>query len=265
MHELALFSHLPPALTFECWESTRVRQSLDVDDLEITSSRDMHLGVTCRQIGSTKVTVQGDGTVDFWVLPDCFTGREIRQTIGKEIRVLVPEDQRTELHDANEATEQVDFSVRVATVDDTREMEELGTLVDFCPETMLQPLLGVLECLLLLDEVEVSQKTNDFGETVRLKNVEKLECFLIVSKTLVLAHHLESKTSINHEQNQVGDLANVNHGVEIVVALDECQTTGLAADTGDGSANVIQVVLGEALDERLHQRSLSNLAVNILS
>lgn len=57
-------------------------------------------------------------------------------------------------------------------------MEELGALVDFSPETVLEPLLGVLERLLLLDQVKMGQKSDDFRETMRLEDIEKFECFL---------------------------------------------------------------------------------------
>ena len=33
--------------------------------------------------------------------------------------------------------------------------------------------------------------------------------------------HFESKRTVYHEQHQVGDFANVNHAVEVVVAFDE--------------------------------------------
>ena len=33
--------------------------------------------------------------------------------------------------------------------------------------------------------------------------------------------HFESKRAIYHEQHQVGDFANVNHTIEVVVAFDE--------------------------------------------
>lgn len=33
--------------------------------------------------------------------------------------------------------------------------------------------------------------------------------------------HFESKRTVYHEQHQVGDFANVNHAVEVVVAFNE--------------------------------------------
>ena len=70
------------------------------------------------------------------------------------------------------------FPVRVAAVYDTGEVEELGTLVDFCPKAFLESLLSVFEGRGLLDEVEVGENTNDFGEAVGLEDVEELERFL---------------------------------------------------------------------------------------
>jgi hypothetical protein len=53
-------------------------------------------------------------------------------------------------------------------------------------------------------------------------------------------HHLESKRTIYHEQYQVSDFANVNHAVEVIVALDERQSSFLPADDGDRALGFVQ-------------------------
>ena len=67
--------------------------------------------------------------------------------------MLITEDERTELHNADEAGEVENFSVGVSAVEDAGEVEKFGPLVDFCPEALLEGFLGVLECGSFLDEV----------------------------------------------------------------------------------------------------------------
>lgn len=38
-----------------------------------------------------------------------------------------------------------------------------------------------------------------------------------------LTDHLETETGIDHEEDQVGDLADVDHGIEVVIAFDESE------------------------------------------
>jgi hypothetical protein len=34
-------------------------------------------------------------------------------------------------------------------------------------------------------------------------------------------YHLEAEGSVNHEKNEVGDFANVDHRIEVIVTLDK--------------------------------------------
>lgn len=43
--------------------------------------------------------------------------------------------------------------------------------VDFCPEPMLQSLLGLLELLVMLEGVEMGENAHDFREAVYLTDV----------------------------------------------------------------------------------------------
>ena len=90
----------------------------------------------------------------------------------------VAEDERTELHDGDEATEVLDLGVGVAAVEHAGEVEELCALVYLCPETLLERLFGVTLRLDLLDEVEVGKDADDFGEAVRLEDVDEFKGFL---------------------------------------------------------------------------------------
>ena len=80
--------------------------------------------------------------------------------------MTIPEDERSELHDTNEAGEIQDFCIRIAAIQDTREVEEFGPLVDFRPKSFFQSFLRCTEGCSLLDQVQVCEDTNDFGETM---------------------------------------------------------------------------------------------------
>lgn len=66
-------------------------------------------------------------------------------------------------------------------------------------------------------------------------------------------HHLETVRPINHEQHQVGDLPNVDHRVQIVIALNKRKTLLLATDDRDGPLDMVKRLLGITSDQTLHQ------------
>ena len=90
----------------------------------------------------------------------------------------VTEYKRAEFHYRDKTTEILDLLVGVTAIDNTGEIKELGTLIDFCPETLLEGLLGGTLCSDLFYEIKMSENTNNFREAVRLENVDELECFL---------------------------------------------------------------------------------------
>lgn len=71
-------------------------------------------------------------------------------------------------------------------------------------------------------------------------------------------YHLETKGTVDHEENEVGNLANVDHAVEVVVALDEGQTTLLAGDDGDGALGLCERLFCVAPDETLEEGGLAD-------
>jgi len=56
-------------------------------------------------------------------------------------------------------------------------------------------------------------------------------------------HHLESKRTIHHEQYEVGDFANVNHAVQVVVAFYKRQSSFLSTDDSDRALGLVQRLL----------------------
>ena len=63
--------------------------------------------------------------------------------------------------------------------------------------------------------------------------------------------HLEPEAAVDHEKNQVRNLAQIDHRRDVVGTLDERQTPVLSADDRDGAAYVGQCLLRVLLDERL--------------
>ena len=51
-------------------------------------------------------------------------------------------------------------------------------MVDFGPETVLESFLGVFERRLFLDQIHMGEKTEDFWESVGLKDIQEFECLL---------------------------------------------------------------------------------------
>lgn len=109
---------------------------------------------------------------------DLFTGREVFEAVCEEVGVRVTEYKRAKFHYRDKTTEILDLLVGVTAIDNTGEIKELGTLIDFRPETLLEGLLGGTLCSDLFYEIKVSENTDDFREAVRLENVDELECFL---------------------------------------------------------------------------------------
>lgn len=98
---------------------------------------------------------------------------------------------------------------------------------------------------------------------MRLQDVKELEGFLYECERATedqrrTTHHLETVRAVDHEQYEVRNLPDVDHGVEVVVALDEGEALLLPADDGDGPMNVVQSLLGVPPNKRLHERGLAD-------
>ncbi len=96
----------------------------------------------------------------------------------------VAEDEGSELHDTDKAREVKNFGVGISSIKNTREIEELCALVYFCPETLLEDFLRVLECRSFLDQVKVSEHGDNFWEAVRLQNIRELEGLLYYNEQM---------------------------------------------------------------------------------
>lgn len=85
--------------------------------------------------------------------------------------MLVPEHQRSEFHDGDEPREIEDFLVRVSAIEDSREVEKFGALVDFGPEPLFEAFFGLALDGEFFDQVQVREDANNLWETMGLEHV----------------------------------------------------------------------------------------------
>lgn len=176
--ELLLLTELPPLLRSGIWKRTRVSKDLNALHLEVSNTRNVYLGALTI-IRATEVAVDGDGPVALAPgLSDLLSRSEILEAVREHVRMCVAEYEGAELHHGDEAGQVKNLSVGVAAVQDAREVEQFGPLVDLRPEALLQSLFGVLQGGGFLDEVEVGEYSDDLRESMRLQDVKELKGFL---------------------------------------------------------------------------------------
>jgi len=98
---------------------------------------------------------------------------------------------------------------------------------------------------------------------MRLKDVEEFKCFLRKMRFEKISedsstHHFKTKRTVNHEQNEVGNLANVDHTVEVVVAFNESEPPLLSTDNSNGTLGFIQRLFCIPPDETFEKCGLAN-------
>ena len=92
----------------------------------------------------------------------------------------------------------------------TRDKIKRTYRIDFSLETMLEAFLGFAEIFAALDLVEVSQHAHHTRKSMHLEDIQIFEGL-----------HFEPKVTIDHEENEIGHLGRVDHGVEIVLAFEK--------------------------------------------
>ena len=117
----------------------------------------------------------------------------------------------------------------------------------------LEILLCLSQALVVLELVEMGEHTQDLWESMSLQDVQKFECLHFepkasyITKTSIKklsvplnSHNQASFLShtINQEEDQISRFGEIHHGIQIVEALNEGQTTGLARNDGNRSPNL---------------------------
>ncbi len=104
------------------------------------------------------------------------------------------------------------FAVGISPIDDTREIKQMGTMVQLTPESVFYPLLRVFQSLRFSKEIEMREDAEDIARhSSGGQDVEKLKGL-----------HLEAVVAIYHQQDDVGNFGNVKHRLELVGTLGEC-------------------------------------------
>ena len=94
-----------------------------------------------------------------------------------------PPGQRSEFHDGYEASQVVDLSPLVVPKHHAGQVEQLGSLIDLCPESVFESFLGLLQRLVVLHTVQMGEDAHDARKTVDLGDVEKLKGLHLKTKT----------------------------------------------------------------------------------
>ncbi len=102
---------------------------------------------------------------------------------------------------------------------------------------MLQEFLSLLQGLCVFDGVEVGQDTHDFRHPMNLANIEELENF-----------HFKTETGVTQQEDQVGTFGNVDHTIDVVVALNQRDPALLRHNNRDWSIDIRHICLGKVLD-----------------
>lgn len=72
----------------------------------------------------------------------------------------------------------MDFGIRIPAIEHAREIKQLRALVDLSPESFLELFFGLALSAKFLDEVEMSEDADNFGESMGLKYIQKFKRFL---------------------------------------------------------------------------------------
>lgn len=144
----------------------------------------------------------------------------------------------------------MDLAVRVAAVDDAGEVEELRALVEFAPETVLEPLLGGAQRALLLEQVEMGEDTKHVARHAgRRENVQEFHRL-----------HLKAVVPVDHEQHDVCDLGHIDHaGQGVGGAFEESKPLSLGGHDGERPLGRAERLLGVAPDQGFYERSFTDL------
>ena len=70
--------------------------------------------------------------------------------------------------------------------------------------------------------------------------------------------HFKPETAVDHQKHQIGNLAYVDHRIDIVVAFDKCNATIFTAHYSHGSRDVGDSVLRIATNKTAHKSSFTH-------
>lgn len=71
------------------------------------------------------------------------------------------------------------------------------------------------------------------------------------------AHHFKAERAIQHQENKVCDLADVDHRIEIAITLDKCESPLLSCNHSDRTLGFGQCLLRISPDKAFEQSGLA--------
>ena len=102
------------------------------------------------------------------------------------------------LDSGNKQGQLLDFIFQVFSVHCPRKIKHFGPVVNFRPEAVFQQFLGLAQILGRPKLIEMRKDAHDFGESVRLQNVQKFKGF-----------HFETKFGVDAQEHKIGNFGTV--------------------------------------------------------
>ena len=222
----------------------RVIHLFDIKDFVVSQPVDMH-SLVLVQVSTSDIPEHGHRVVLLLFL-GVF---DSVKPVSHNVRVVQPPLQRLDLLNSDEPAEIVHFSLRVHTIFLLpREVEQFGAIVDLFPESLLHPLLGLPDHLVLFEVVQMREDAHYVRETMILQKGQVLECL-----------HLKADGHIDEHERQITNLSQIYHRLHLRGALVKRDPMVLIGPESDGASDIIDLLLCEMLDEGLNERGFARL------
>jgi hypothetical protein len=93
---------------------------------------------------------------------------------------------------------------------------------------------------------------------LRNSKVSCARCYEFAESKKTKTNHLETIRCVDHEEDQVRNLADVDHRVEVIIGFDECEPPLFSTDDGDWALGFLEGLFRVTTDETLEEGSLSD-------
>ena len=179
---------LPDSLFQLNW--ARIIHLLNLFNIIVTETIDMNSLISV-QVSSSNIAIY----CDHIVLILFMLGLNHVKSISYHIRVVDTPRQRFDLLNGDESTQVVDFCLWIhAILLLSREIEELGAIINFFPESLLHLLFGFPEVLVLPEVIKMRENAHNIWHTMVLQKTQELKRL-----------HLETNRGIDQNEGQVSN------------------------------------------------------------
>ena len=94
-----------------------------------------------------------------------------------------------------------------------------------------------------LYRIQVGQNAHNLGHPMHLADVQELKYL-----------HLKTETGVDHQEDQICTFSYIDHAVDIIVALDQRNSSLLGGDDRNRTVNVGHIGSGKVLNQIIDQR-----------